>query len=245
MQKKKNLPDTSASSAWQENINKQKRTENTRKYGIWIVVIALCIAGLAGLVFLTSKSGPSTTPVENANLPKVRASDIILGDKKAKVTLTEYADFQCPACATYNPIVNQVLDNYKGKVKFVFRFFPLLSIHKNALISGQAAYGASKQNKFAEMKDILFDKQADWEGLGDPREVFMGYAATIKGLDAIKFKTDMNSAEAKNAVSNGEKEALGLGLNSTPSFFLGNKYIVPKGYDDFKTLIDQELKNSQ
>jgi protein-disulfide isomerase len=243
MQKKKNLPDTSVSSAWQENINKQKRSENMKKYGIWAGIIALGVAGLFGLVLLAGKSVPGVTPVENANLPKVRSTDMIEGDKKANLTITEYSDFQCPACAKHNPIVNKLLDNNKGKVKLVYRFFPLTSLHQNAMISAQAAYAANQQGKFKEMKDILFDKQKDWEDLGDPREVFAGYAATIKGMDVNKFSADMNSEQAKNAVLAGEKEALSLGLNSTPSFFIGIKYVTPQGYDDFKALIDQELKS--
>ncbi|MEK9175840.1 MAG: thioredoxin domain-containing protein [Patescibacteria group bacterium] len=242
MQKKKNLPDTSPSFNWQENIKKQQRQDNMKKYGIWLGIIALCVAGLAALVMLATKTSAPITPVEQPNLPKVTSEDIMLGDPKAKVTIIEYADMQCPACATYNSIIDQVLENNKGKVRLVFRFFPLRNLHQNALISAQAVYSANKQGKFSEMKDILFNKQSAWETEKDPRSIFEGYAATIKGMDIEKFMADMNSDGAKNVVLNGEKEAIGLGLNSTPSFFIGNKYIVPKGYDDFQALIDQELK---
>lgn len=229
------------SSNWQDNIKKQERTDMFKKIAIWGAIIAVSIAGLAGLVMLADRSSSSNqAPVESANFPKVSDKDIILGDKEAKVTITEYADFQCPACASYNPVTNRLLEEYKGKAKLVYRFLPLKSIHKNALISGQAAYASYKLGKFSEMKDLLYDKQADWESLADPREIFEGYGLTI-GLDIEKFRTIMNSDGAKNAVEAGEAEALGLGLNSTPSFFIGNKRIQPQGYDAFKKVIDEEI----
>lgn len=193
------------------------------------------------MLFADKSTSNNSAPVEVSNLPAPRSSDIIVGDKNAKVIITEYADFQCPACAAANPFTNQVLDEYKDKVKLVYRFFPLRNIHKNALISGQAAYAAWRLGKFSEMKNMLYENQADWENLGDPRETFLGYAKQIE-LDNDKFNTLMDSEDAKNAVLNGEREALGLGLNSTPTFFIGNKKFSPRGFEDFKKLIDEELQ---
>lgn len=242
---KKDYSSEHQSSSWQDNIKKQERTDMFKKIAMWAGIIAVSIAGLAGLVVLADRSSGSSqqAPVESANFPKINENDIVLGDPSAKVTFTEYADFQCPACASYNPVTNRLLEEYKGKAKLVYRFFPLKSIHKNALISAQAAYAAWKLGKFSEMKDMLYDNQKDWEALSDPREIFEGYASTI-GLDVEKFRGVMNSDEAKKAVEAGEKEAIGLGLNSTPSFFIENKKIQPSGYDDFKKLIDEELNKN-
>lgn len=241
---KKDYSSEHQSSNWQDNIKKEGRSNMFKKIAIWGLIIFASIAGLLGLVYLADKSGgANSTPVETANFPQVSENDIIVGDPKAKISLTEYSDFQCPACASYNPIVNGLLDEYKGKVKLVYRHFPLRSIHKNALVAGQAGYAAEKLGKFSEMKDLLFGNQKDWEGLGDPREVFEGYASSI-GLEVEKFRTIMDSDEAKKTVEAGEREAIGLGLNSTPSFFIANKRIQPQGYDDFKKLIDEELQAS-
>lgn len=241
---KKDYSSEHQSSNWQDNIKKQERTDMFKKIAIWGAVILAAVAGLGGLVYLADKSSSSnSTPVETANFPQVSENDIVVGDKKAGITITEYSDFQCPACANYNPIVNRVLDEYQGKVKLVYRFFPLRGIHKNGLISSQAGYAAEKLGKFSEMKDLLFENQSEWENLGDPREVFEGYADSIE-LDAKKFREIMDSDEAKKTVEAGEKEAIGLGLNSTPSFFIGNKRIQPQGYEGFKKVIDEELQVS-
>jgi protein-disulfide isomerase len=87
---------------------------------------------------------------------------------------------------------------------------------------------------------MLYENQASWENLDDPKEIFEGYAQTA-GLDIAKFREIMNSDEAKKAVEAGESEAIGLGLNSTPSFFINKNQVKPASYDDFKKLIDEEL----
>ena len=244
MQKKKTLPEQNIASGWEQNLKQQQRKENFKKYGIWAGILALCFAGLAGLVVFANQTGPTTSaPLEVSNLPAVKSADIVLGDPKAKVTITEYADFQCPACASANPLTNQVLSEYKGKVILVYRFLPLRGIHKNALISGQAAYAAYKLGKFSEMKDLLYENQKSWENLGNPRDTFIGYAKDL-GLKTEEFTNLMNSSEAKKAVLAGESEALGLGLNSTPSFFIGNKQFSPQNFDSFKQLIEEELKDN-
>ena len=242
---KKDYSSPSESSAWQDSMKNQQRTDMFKKIAVWGAIILTCVAGLGGLVYLADKNSSNTSaPVEIANFPAVSENDIIVGDPKAQIAITEYSDFQCPACASYNPILNQVLSEYKGKVKLVYRHFPLRGIHKNAIIAGQAGYAAEKLGKFSEMKDLLFEKQADWEGLDDPREVFEGYAQSIE-LNVEEFRTIMNSPEAKKAVEAGEREAIGLGLNSTPSFFIGNKRIQPRGFEEFKNLIDEELASSR
>ena len=238
---KKNHDIQESSSSWQNEIKKQERSGMFRKVVMWGAIIGVSVLGLAGLVILADRSSSSTqAPVESANFPKKNENDIVLGNPDAKVTITEYSDFQCPACASYNPAVNRILEEYKTQVNVVYRFFPLKGIHKNAVISAQAGYSAHKLGKFSEMKDLLFTNQPDWEGLGDPREIFQGYASSI-GLDVEEFNKIMNSQEAKKAVEDGEKEAIGLGLQSTPTFFIGNRQITVSNYDDFKKLIDEEL----
>ncbi len=245
MQKKDYTSSSSPSSSWQETLNKEKRNSFLQKLIIWGGIALVSIAGIAFLVKLAGTNSPQTS-VETANLPKVSEKDIIVGDKNAKITITEYSDFQCPACASYNPIVDQLLSDYKGKLNLVYRFFPLTGIHKNAIISGRAGYAGWKLGKFDEMKDELFNNQKDWELLSEDkaRETFIDYAKSIK-IDSDEFTKIMNSDEAKNAVLAGEKEALGLGLNSTPTFFVGNKKVSPSGYDEFKQIIDTQLNQQK
>jgi len=241
---KKEYSTESNSSEWKNKFASEDKKGLIKKLGVWAGIIAVVVVGLVALVMVAQRGGTPQTPVVVENLPAPRESDIIEGNPKAKAILTEYADFQCPACASYNPTVNSLLEQYPQDLMVVFRHFPLRGIHKNAQVSGQAAFAAWKLGKFEEMKDLLYGTQDSWSNLNDPRDVFVGYANEI-GLDTEEFESLMNSDDAKRAVLDGEAEAARLGLNSTPSFFVGNKRVFPSTLDDFKALIEEELKISK
>jgi protein-disulfide isomerase len=224
---------------WQEKAKLQERNEKIKKYSIWAGVVTFIVLVIGALVMLVNT--PSKPTIEAANIAPVSEKDITKGKKDAKITLIEYSDFQCPACAAYHPLVTRVMEEYANNMLFVYRMFPLTNIHANAKISGQAAYAANKQGKFFEMGDLLFSNQKDWENEGDPRGIFMDYARKLK-LDAKKFQDDMNSNEAKKYVEDAEKQALSEGMNQTPSFIVnGNKISNPGNYEEFKKLLDDEL----
>jgi protein-disulfide isomerase len=224
---------------WEKEAKKQKRDALIKKYAIWVgglIVLVIAIIGTFWLV--VTPTTPSNQPLKVAAVAK---RDIAVGKKDAKVTLIEYSDFQCPACASYHPIVNQILSAYKDKILFVYRMFPLTNVHPNSHISAQAAYAASRQDKFFAMADLLFNKQTEWAGLQDPTTAFTDYAKMLN-LNISKFKSDMNSKEAVDYVNASEKQALDEGLNATPTFILnGTKITNPDNFDGFKKLIDNEL----
>lgn len=226
---------------WQEKAKLEERNAKIKKYSIWAGTVGVIVLIIGGLIMLVS-SPSSTTTNQQANVAPVSAKDITNKESAAKVTLIEYSDFQCPACAAYYPVVAQLLQEYKGKIYFVYRIFPLTNIHPNARISGQAAFAAHKQNKFFEMEDLLFVNQKDWANASEPSGIFMDYARELK-LDAKKFQNDMNSDEAKKYVTDSENQALSEGINSTPTFILnGVKIKNPAGYEEFKKLIENESR---
>ena len=89
----------------------------------------------------------------------------VKGDKNAKVTIIEYSDFQCPFCQKSFMTMNQILNDYKGKVRLAYKHLPIQSIHPNAQIAAEAAECAGEQNKFWEYHDTLFNKQQEWSSL--------------------------------------------------------------------------------
>lgn len=223
---------------WQEKAEKEKRNAMLKKTGIIVGVVAIILVSILGLIKLSGASNPTSA----INLPPVSKNDITKGDPKAKITLVEYADFQCPACAAYHPLVNQLLSEFNGKIFYVYRMFPLSNVHKNAMISAQAGYAAYKQNKFFEMDDLLYNGQASWEGLSDPSQTFVDYAKKLN-LDTDKFQKDMNSDEAKNYVTDSQNQAAGAGINATPTFFVNGAQITnPQSYNDFKKIIQDESR---
>lgn len=228
---------------WQEKAKSEARSAAIKKYSIWGGAILIVLAVIFGLIQIVNS--PSSENGQSINVAPVSSKDITEGNPKSKVVLIEYADFQCPACASYHPLVNQLLADYSNKILYVYRMFPLTNLHPNSHISAQAAYAAYKQNKFFEMDDLLYNNQTDWADQSDPRSIFTGYAKQLK-LDVTKFQQDMNSQEAKDYVNNSENKALTEGMNATPTFILdGVKIVNPQNYSDFKKLIDGEISKNE
>ncbi len=224
---------------WQEKLQKQKHSRRFKKFGIWAAVAVVLIAAVYGLIQIANS--PQITSTSSGKLPQVSKEDPTTGNPSAKVTLVEYSDFQCPACAAYHPMVKQLLTDYNDKIYFVYRYFPLSAIHQNAMISSLAAYAAGLGNKFWEMHDMLFQTQNSWASSSKARETFIDYAKKLD-LDIDKFKTDLESDKGKNFINDAYSKGLAIGVNSTPTFFLnGEKIQNPRTYDDFKKLIQDEI----
>lgn len=173
----------------------------------------------------------------------VTADDHFIGKSDAKVTVIEYVDFQCSACKAFEPVVTAVEAKYSDRVKFVYRYFPLVQIHQNAMISAIAAEAAGKQNKFWEMKTVLFEKQEEWGSALDAEAKMLGYAAAI-GIDVAKMKADMADQATIDRVTRDLKEATSIGLTGTPSFIINGQRVDTSklaGVEAFSAYLDAEL----
>ena len=122
-------------------------------------IVLLTIVTLIGAVFFISatgnfsssnSTGSTLVSDEQKKLLEVVSDDYIKGNKEATVTLVEYLDFECEACQVYYPITKQLKEEYKDKIRFIVRYFPLPG-HKNSMTSALAVEAAGKQNKFWEM----------------------------------------------------------------------------------------------
>lgn len=201
-----------------------------------IALLALLIFGLEKLASQDEKSnGASTNP------PVTAADTKLKGNPNAPVTLLEYADFQCPACAAYHPLLEKLHEDFPDNLKIVYRYFPLATIHKNAITSAKAAEAAHRQGKFWEMNAQLFEHQQDWANLPDPTETFRSYAQTI-GLDMNRFNQDISESSIVDAIKADEAMGNEADIMGTPSFFINNTFIQsPQTYDEFKKLIEDTI----
>lgn len=204
---------------------------------IFFATLAIIIGG----IFLLNKE--NTTPISNQKADEallVKEDSIKISTPSAQVTLVEFADFQCPACSAYHPLVKQLLQEFNGKINFVYRHFPL-DQHKTALPASYAAEAALKQNKFWEMYDLLYQKQTEWSDKSNYDEIFTGYAQSLK-LNLAQFKKDFADSIIKTKVAQDRNDGLALGVNSTPTFFLnGSKLNNPASYDAFKAIVNGEI----
>ncbi len=179
-------------------------------------------------------------PLDNKNL--MRDNSHMTGKADAKVTLVEFGDFQCPACAAAYPVINQILDIYQSHpdFNFVFRNFPLSGIHKYAMDSAEAAEAAGRQGKYWEMFDILYEKQAEWVS-PQALEYFAQYANQI-GINSDQLKQEVRDKKYADIINADYSDGSALSVNSTPTFFLNGEPLVgiPK-FEDLKKAIDEKL----
>lgn len=191
---------------------------------------------VVGLWYLSSMDEADTTKLA------VAANDWQQGPTTPKLTLVEYADFECPACAAYQPVLKDVKETFKDDLLFVYRSFPL-PMHRNAVASALAAEAAGKQGKFWEMHDLLYAKQKEWGGKPtEDRGQFESYATEL-GLSLDQFKQDMESSELQGKVDASKQSGEDLHVNGTPTFFLDGELLKnPSNAQAFKDLIRSKLE---
>lgn len=218
-----------------EQQNKQRQ----KKASLWLIAIALIGLSVWGVWQLAAHSSKPNGPA-NITVDSVSAGDNVLGRQDAPLTLIEYGDFQCPACAAYNPIVLKLAGDYPDQLRIVYRHFPLKSIHAYAIYGAYAAEAAGKQGKFWAMEELLFANRSQWAAPGFEQR-FINYASQLN-LDTEQFKKDYDSQEVKIKVETSYENALSLGLTGTPTFFLNGEQISPPAdYNKFKEIIDEKL----
>lgn len=202
-----------------------------------LIGIGVVCLGIFGVIALISSSNNSSQPVDSAKLVRENSNKI---EGSSGVTLVEFGDYQCPACATAHPTVKRLLDKYQGKITFVFRNFPL-PLHKNADISSRAAEAAGIQGKYWEMHDLLYENQDKWAESEKPLDIFVGFAQKLD-LDGEKFRQDVQSNQFDDKISGDKSDGTALGVNSTPTFFVnGQKIEAPTTYEKLKEKIDSFL----
>lgn len=212
---------------------------------IW--VSAVLVVGVVFIAAWQIAKAPPKTPLptrttDGTLAEPVKPGEWTKGNKDAKVSIVEYSDFQCPACGSYYPIVEKITSEYKDKISFTYRHFPLPQ-HKNAELTAFAAEAAGKQGKFWEMYSMIFEHQKDWSDVGVPQaeKIVLNYARELK-LDMDLFAKDMKSTETRDHVKRDKDVGIRSGVNGTPSFYVNGKKIQnPRGYEELKVIIDKEL----
>lgn len=158
------------------------------------------------------------------------------GDRSALITITEFADFQCPYCRESQISINRILQQYKDRVRLVFKHLPLAEIHPQAFAAAQAAHCAGEQGLFWQYHDALFAS----ENLSP--DVFKRLATGL-GLNVSRFHACLNSESTRLSVLKDLGEAKRLGIDSTPTFVIGGRvFRGALSFDDFKAAVEQQLK---
>jgi protein-disulfide isomerase len=190
----------------------------------WVIIGVITIVLFGGAFWFSS-----TAAEKNNEGVFIQAN--VTGNEDAAVTLTEYSDLQCPACASFEPAIETVLTEFGDRIRFEYKHFPL-PIHSFALQAAVAAEAAGMQGKFFEYKDLMFENQQTWSATATPVPFFVGYAEELD-LDIDQFRRHMNSSELRDKVQAEMAEGRELGITGTPTFFLNGERMTIETFQDF------------
>lgn len=192
-----------------------------------IITILVIVLIVVGAIFISNSKDKDDTAA-------VVGSNNWSGAEKGIVTMTEYADFQCPACGGFYPIIKQVKEQFNDQVRFEFKNFPLVQIHPNTTAAHRAAQAAALQGKFWAMHDVIYENQKSWSDSTSPAAIFEQYARQT-GLDMDKYVIDVNSSAVLAVINKDVDDGKSKGVNSTPTFFIDGEKI-----DDLSTITTVE-----
>jgi len=166
-------------------------------------------------------------------------------DEKVSITMTEYSDYQCPACAYFYPIVKKLKDKYGSQLKMNYKFFPLNS-HRYSALAARAAQAAKNQGKFLEMHNLLFENQKQWSESPNPGPTFVNYARELN-LDIEQFRDELNARETQETVMKQKKEGRQAGVNATPTFIIEGEMLssLPESFSEFDRIVQQYLNEKK
>jgi len=205
------------------------------------IIILVVLGGALGVSLKLWKSGggaattTNATPTFATNLPGPMPANNGSDPKQANqnsegltkpnvkvsspVVIEEFGDYQCPPCGQLYPELKQIEKEYGDQIQIVFHHFPLMKIHKNALLAAHAAEAARNQKKFWEMHDLLYRNQKEWSDLAEPRPVFINYAKQL-GLNIDSFNRDFESNQIDQKITADIQRGAAQGVTGTPTVFL-------------------------
>ena len=204
---------------------------------------------------LEAKISKNQIPAQ-PNIQPIKISaddDPVIGNQDAPITIIEFSDFQCPFCARFQiQTLPLILEQYveTGKVKFVFRDFPIQSSHPNAMPAAVASECADEQNKFWQYHDMLFENQGTWSKMdfASAITVFKEYAIKLE-LNQEQFNACLDSGKYVNEINNDLTDGRNYEITGTPGFFIGNEkigFVKVNGaqpFEVFQGIIESQLNS--
>ncbi|MFT4313422.1 MAG: DsbA family protein [Candidatus Woesearchaeota archaeon] len=200
------------------------------------VVFAIIVA-----FFITQIEPPiSTEGLPPFTLTQPHEFDNTQGD--GPIFFIKYSDFQCPACASFSPLLKQMMDDYGEHITFAYRHFPLKQQFANSVQAARASEAAARQDAFWEYHDTLFAQQREWANVGNPTPFFVRYATEL-GLDEAQFRADLADPEIAAIVEHSYQHAISQGMSGTPSLYLNGRPLQGiSSYEDLALRIERELR---
>jgi protein-disulfide isomerase len=212
----------------------------------WLFAAVIIFGSFLWIMFNGGNSSDPISDDGSVNIPELSENEWVKGNAESDIVLIEYSDFQCPACKSALPTIEGAVSEFSNHIKFVYRQFPLRSIHPNAQITAQASEAAGLQGKFWEMHDILFENQSNWKDLNSSEidDVLVGYAGEI-GINSEQFADDLRSSDVEKAVNEDYDGADRAKLRGTPTLILNGKIANPSASESLRDIIRAEIESAE
>jgi protein-disulfide isomerase len=219
------------------------------------IAVVVVIAAIVGANYYRSSVQNERVTTGNSNSNKgtintetlVRPDSPTLGAADAKVTVVEFLDPECEACAAFAPVVKKLLKDYDGKIRLVVRYMPL---HPNSLSAATFTEAAGEQGKYWQAQEMLFQRQPEWGTKHGPQStaaptdintLFRKYAMEL-GLDLDKMDAAFAENRYQAKIQRDLKDGQSLGVRQTPTFFVNGRRLVRFSEADLRALVEEELK---
>ena len=233
--------------------NRRKHTgapspkKNNSRKSIIAGVGTLVLVIVAGVYVITKPPAPTSTalPVAGDDARPFPAEldrhGVSVGDEDAPVVVREFADYQCPGCASFAEASQRLKEEYvaSGQVRFVYFDLPLQQ-HQNAMPAAMAARCAGDQDSYWDMHDKLYSLQVEWSGSSDPLAVFTRYANEL-GLEERRFRSCMTTELHREDIEESADVARRMRVMSTPTVMVDNIRLTRPGWGQLSAVVEREL----
>jgi len=219
----------------------------------WMIFAIIVVAIVGGMIYISTQNRLNVSNINNDQLNTIigaesRNGDIAdheIGSKSPKVTIIEYADYQCPGCSAAAPKAKALAEKYKDHVRLIFRNFPIASSHPNARAAAAVAEAAGLQGKFWEMNKLLYTNQDAWKNanITDRDNIFKSYAEQLK-LNIDQYKTDIASNKVKNKIDFDMALGRKHGVAATPTFYINGKNTEMDSSGSIESSVKEALKKA-
>ena len=186
-----------------------------------IILLGILAIGVLSIFTVKSVVSRSTVQVHSKEPARVKGND------NAPVKITEYVDFQCPSCAEGAKYLKEIMDKYPGKIRLEVKYYPLILVHRHALLSAYYAECAARQGRFWSFYDYFFEHQAEWSNLTDAKPFFDRFARKL-GLNLAGLETCLQDENVYETVRKSKDEGKLLKVSSTPTYFINGSMVVGK-----------------
>ena len=206
---------------------------------IIIAVLLMALAFLmAGYLYNSQQVKTQTQLASENSEALIHPHSPRTGHPDAKVTIVEFMDPACETCRQFHPLVKELMAAHPGKVNLVIRYAPF---HKGSDYMVKILEAAKKQGKFWSVLDLMFETQSHWASHHTPKpDLFWGYMERY-GFNVAEMKQEMNDPAIEKIIMQDLADGQLLGANKTPTFFVNGKPLIRFGYEQLKTLVENEV----